>query len=200
MAHAGKLIGSRQSAGPRADNEDALAAWLQAARQWPALRGCLVAEKPFNRMDADAAVQLPAIAGTLARVIANPAMHCGQRVVPDQALPRITEFSGLRQIEPALNILASRAGMIAGWQKIDIKGMSIARWPRHLAAGHIHQRAHVMVRTTHRRTLAPLLHGTVTPTARLKRLMLRRSSSISLKICGSHKTAWSLKALFQLMP
>ena len=63
---------------------------------------------------------LRAIAGGLAGMIADAAHHGRQRVVVGQRAPRGLVVAGFRVNEPALNVLARRAGGVAGRQAVDI--------------------------------------------------------------------------------
>ncbi len=57
-------------------------------------------------------------------MIADPAMRRGQRVVGDQDFPGLAVIAGLRQREPGLDVLAGRAGVVAGRQQIGPNGMA----------------------------------------------------------------------------
>ena len=70
-----------------------------------------VAEKPLDRMDADRLVDVLAIARVLARVIADAAVHGGQRVVSDDDLPGLAIPARLRLGEPCLHVLAGGTGI-----------------------------------------------------------------------------------------
>jgi hypothetical protein len=56
-------------------------------------------------VNADGAVEILAVAGGFARVIADSTMHRGHGIVADQRLPGGAKIAGLRQIEPSLDIL-----------------------------------------------------------------------------------------------
>ncbi|MNK95149.1 hypothetical protein D3C87_1153740 [compost metagenome] len=67
-------------------------------------------------MDGDGIVHLGAVAGTLAGVIADPAMDGGQGVLFDQGLPGRLEAARFGEGKPGLDILTGRTGVIAGGQ------------------------------------------------------------------------------------
>ena len=71
-------------------------------------------------MYANCAVQLLAIAVIFARVVADPPVYSGHGIVADKRLPSVAMLSSLNQGKPRLNVLAGRAGMIAGRQEIGI--------------------------------------------------------------------------------
>ena len=115
-----EMIGGGQARRPPADHEDALARRLAQARVAPSLLDRGVAEEPLDRVYADRAVEMPAIAAVLARMIADPPMHRRQRVVGDEGPPRFLEAPALRQAEPGLNVLAGGTGMIARRQQVVV--------------------------------------------------------------------------------
>jgi hypothetical protein len=73
-------------------------------------------------MDTDRAIQLLAIALSFARMITNPAMNRGHRVILHNLLPSLFIVAGLHQGQPGLDIFPGRASMIAGRQKVFIFG------------------------------------------------------------------------------
>src|SRR5271166_1985688 len=80
-------------------------------------------------MDRYRRIHLTAIAAGFARVVANPAMCCRQRVVGDQRLPRLAEFAGLCVRQPALDIFPGRTGVVAGRPKVGPHRMPGAERP-----------------------------------------------------------------------
>ena len=88
----------------------------------PALLVGAVAEKTFHRVDADRLIEHAAVAAVFAGVVADPAVYRRQRIVGDQRLPGLPEIAGLGVRQPGLDVLAGRAGMIAGRQHVHIHG------------------------------------------------------------------------------
>ena len=149
VAQPGEMIGGRQSARPGADHQHP-----PAARRGLDLnvQPSCAARSPRKRSTAwmpTGAVQLAAIAGAFARMVADPAVHRRHRVVPHQRLPRLAILPGLRQPQPRLDVLARRAGVVAGRQQIDIDRMGGARRPGLAPVGHVDQRAHVADAVVH---------------------------------------------------
>ena len=117
-----ELVGRRQAGGAGADDEHALAGRLGVHGQPPALADRLVAEEALDAVDAYGIVQLRAVAGGLAWVVADAAHHGGQRVVLDQLAPRRLVVAGLGVVEPLLDVLAGRAAVVARRQAVHIHG------------------------------------------------------------------------------
>ncbi len=120
VAEAGQMIGGREAARSAADHEDALPARRRCGGDLPALLEGPIAEKALDRVDAHGAVEFGPIAVALAGVVADPAVHRRHRVVGDQRSPGVLEAPGLGMGEPGLNVLAGRAGVVAGRQQVDI--------------------------------------------------------------------------------
>ena len=82
----------------------------------------MIAEEPLDRIDPDRLVDLGAVAGRLARMIADAAHDRRQRIVGGERTPGGLVVAGFRVSEPALNVLARRAGGVAGRQAVDVDG------------------------------------------------------------------------------
>ena len=159
VAHAGEMIGGRQSARPGADHQHPPAARRGPGLERPAFLGGEIAEKALDRMDADRRVERAAIAGAFARMVADPAVHRRHRVVPHQRLPRLAILPRLGQPQPRLDVLARGAGVVAGGQQIDIDRMGGARRPGFAPVGHVDQRAHVADAVVHAGAFAVWIAG-----------------------------------------
>ena len=120
VAQARQMIGGGQAARAGTNDQHALAAWRGVDRERPSFVCGQIAEKALDGVDADCAVELLAIALVFARVVADPAVHGRQRIVADERLPSLAIAVQPAQGEPSLDVLAGRAGMIAGRQEIDI--------------------------------------------------------------------------------
>ncbi len=118
MAHAAEMPGAGETGRPRADDQHPLAG-LGAGGNGPALLGCPVAKEALDRVDQHRLVEVLAIAARLAGVIAGAAVHGGQRVVSDQRPPSGFEVAVAGEGQPRLNVLAGRAGGVAGRQVVD---------------------------------------------------------------------------------
>ena len=75
-------------------------------------------------MDAHGRVELGAVAARLARVVADAAVHRGHRVVADEVPPRFLVATGLREREPALDVLARGARRVARREHVRVDGLA----------------------------------------------------------------------------
>ena len=106
--------------GPAPTTSTRLPARLRRRRELPAEAQGLVADEALDRVDADALVQLRAVAGGLARVIADAAHAGRQRVGFGQQPPGPFVVARLGVEQPALDVLARRAGVVARRQAVDV--------------------------------------------------------------------------------
>jgi hypothetical protein len=120
MAQPPQVVGSRQAGGAGADDEHAFAALSLGWGERPALLDRLVAEEALDRIDADRLVDLGAITGRFTGMVAHPPHHRRQRIVLCEQAPRGFIIAGFGMGQPALNVLASGAGVIARWQPVHI--------------------------------------------------------------------------------
>ena len=151
VPEAGQMIGRRQAARTRADDQHALAA-RRGDRRHPALLGRKIAEKALHGMNAHRIVELGPIAARLARMIADATVHGRQRVVAQDRLPGLAVLAGLRQIEPGLHVLAGRAGVVAGRQQVDIDRPPRAHGTRALFAQQVDDGGEVRLPRCHGRS------------------------------------------------
>lgn len=82
----------------------------------------LITEKTFHGIDPDGVVQLPAVAGGFAGVIADPAHDDGKRILFHDLVPRLLVALFLGETEPRLNRLAGRADLVARRHPADVNG------------------------------------------------------------------------------
>jgi hypothetical protein len=128
VAQTREMIGCGQTAWASANDQHSLAAWRSVDLERPAFFCGQVAQKSLYGVYANRTVQLLAIAVIFARVVANPPVYRGHGIVADERFPSVPMLSSLNQGKPLLNVLAGRAGMIAGWQEIDIERSARAHW------------------------------------------------------------------------
>ncbi len=133
VAQPGQVVGRRQAAGTAADHQHPLAAGPRRVLRLPALLHRHIAEETLDGVDAHLLVGEGAVAGVLAGVVADPAVDRRKRVVLDQGLPGGLIVAGLGQRQPALDVLASRAGVVARRQEIHINRTARAKRARTLA-------------------------------------------------------------------
>ena len=120
VTEARELVGGRKPRRPGPDDQHALARRGGRPGELPAATQRLVAEEALDRIDADALVELRAVARGLAGVIADPAHDGGQRVVLCQHAPGLLVVPGFGVEQPALDVLAGGTGMVAGRQAVDV--------------------------------------------------------------------------------
>jgi hypothetical protein len=122
VAEALQMVGGTEPGGPGSDDEDALAAVGSRRRQGPAALDGVVTEEPLDGVDAHRLVELDAVARRLAGVVADATHHRRERIVLDEQTPRRFVVTGLGLVEPALDVLACRAGVVARRQPVDVDG------------------------------------------------------------------------------
>src|SRR5262249_37672008 len=99
---------------------------LRRRVELPAARDSLVAEEALDRVDRDCAVELGAVAGALARVVADAPVDRGERVVRDELPPGLLVPALLREPEPGLDVLAGRAARVARRQQVGVDRPPVA--------------------------------------------------------------------------
>ena len=144
MAKPRQMIGGRETARTSPDHQYALAGAGRIDRQRPFVLRCEIAQKAFDCVNADRTVEILAVAARFARVIADPAVHARQWVVPDERLPGLSKLGGLGERQPSLDVLAGGAGDIAGRQEIDIDRPLGPHRPRALLPARVDARGHVV--------------------------------------------------------
>ena len=169
VAEPGQVVGGRQPARPGADHEHPLAAADRRRVEQPPLLQREVAEEPLDRMDRDGAVEVGAVADALARVVADPPVDRGERIVRDELTPRLLVPARLGVRQPGLDVLAGRAAGVARRQQVDVDGSALSdRAGVGAPVQQVRQRRHVPHRVAHaarhgRTAMAP----TLTPMSRL---------------------------------
>jgi hypothetical protein len=122
VAESPQVVGGRQPAGARADDEDLPAAGRLRCLELPALLEGEVAEVALDGMNTDSAVRECAVTDVFAGVVADAAVDGWQRIVPHELAPGALEVAGLRQRQPRLDVFAGRARVVAGRQVVDVLG------------------------------------------------------------------------------
>ena len=120
VPHPRQVIGGGQAAGAGADHQHPLAAGRGGHGELPVFLQGQIAQKPLDGVDADRGIELAAIAGGLAGMVADPAVDTRHRVVLGQTLPSLLETARLRVRQPSLDVLARRTGVVAGGQQIHV--------------------------------------------------------------------------------
>ena len=150
---AGQVVGGGQPARAGADDEHPLAGRLGLDHaERPVVRRRQVAEEPFHGVDGDGAVQFGAVAHALARVVADPPVDRGERVVVGEQPPGALELTVARGGQPRLDVLACRAAGVARRQQVHVHRPASPRGPGKARALHqVRYRRQI----THGHTLHP---------------------------------------------
>ena len=130
MPAARQVIGGRQPARSRADDQHAPArtGWRRGER--PAVLAGEVAQEPLDRVDRDGAVEVGAVADALARVVTDPPVYRRKRVVGDELTPGLIVASRGGMTEPRLDVLPCGTVRVAGRQHFDVDRLALAHRPR----------------------------------------------------------------------
>ena len=112
-----EVVGGRQPGGAGSDDQDLLAGRRGIGLDGPALLDGLVPEEPLHRVDADGGVELGPVADRLARVVADPSHDRREGVVQHDLVPGavVPVAALLALVQPLLDVLACRAGVVARW-------------------------------------------------------------------------------------
>jgi len=145
----GEMVGGRQAARARADDQRPPPGAGRRVAERPAAVPGEIAQEPLHRVDGDRAVQAGPVADALAGVVADPPVDRGQRVVGDKLPPGLLVPAGLRMRQPRLDVLPGRAPGVARGQQIDVDGALLAHRPGPPApVQQVRQRRHI--RRVHR--------------------------------------------------
>ncbi|EXI73933.1 MAG: hypothetical protein AW07_02071 [Candidatus Accumulibacter sp. SK-11] len=120
MAEAAQVVGGRHSRRAGADDQNVLARFAGRRGQLPAALERLVAEEALDRIDPHRRIKLAAVAGALAGVVADPPHDRRERVVLGQVPPGAFIVARFGVEQPALDVLAGRALLVARWQPVEI--------------------------------------------------------------------------------
>ena len=121
VAHSAQVIGGRQARRTSADDQHPLAGGGRRGGQRPAGLQRRVAQEPFHGVDPHRLVEFRTVAGGLTGVVADPAHDRGERVVRHQDLPGLLVTTVLGFVQPALDVLPCRAGVVAWGQRVSVQ-------------------------------------------------------------------------------
>ena len=116
----GQVVGGREPGRAGADDEHPATAADLRNGELPLLLVGEVTEVALDRVDRHRAVELLAVAARLARVVADPAVDRGERVVGGQLPPGVLVLADPSVREPGLDVLAGRTGVVARRQQVDV--------------------------------------------------------------------------------
>ncbi len=120
VAEQPQVIRCGESRRTRTDDQDALSGERRRGVEVPAALEREIAEKPFDGVDRDRLVELPAVARALARMITHAAHQRGERILLHERAPRGFVIAAFRVVEPALDVFARRADLIARRQAVEV--------------------------------------------------------------------------------
>jgi hypothetical protein len=120
VAQAAQVVGRRHARGPGADDQHVLAGFRRRAGEASNPAQGLVAQEPLDRVDAHRRVQLAAVAGAFAGVVADAAHDRREGIVRGQMPPGGFVVAALGVVQPALDVFARRALRVAGRQAVDV--------------------------------------------------------------------------------
>jgi hypothetical protein len=118
VPQAPEVVRRRQAARSGTDDDDVPAGVRRRLWELPAVRDREIAEEALDRVDADRFVDLHAVACRLAGVVADPAHDGRQWVHCRQFPPGALVVSVLRGSQPATDVLAGRARVLARRAKL----------------------------------------------------------------------------------
>ena len=115
-----EVVGGGQASGSRPDDEDTMARGRRRRLGSPAFGQRPVAQEALDGVDAHRLVHRRPVARGLAWVEAGAPHDGGQRVVQHDLAPGRLVGAVLGQVQPLLDVLARRAGVVARGQAVDV--------------------------------------------------------------------------------
>ena len=122
MPEPAQMVRGSEPAGTGADDENSPAGGHRGRIRTPPFAQRPVAEKPFDRVDPDRLVHGGAVARRLAGVEAGATHDRRKRIVEHDLAPRRLVGTILGVVEPLLDVLPGRAGVVARWQAVHVDG------------------------------------------------------------------------------
>ena len=120
VAEAAQVISRGHARGAGTDDQHVLAAFAARGGVFPAALDGFVAEEAFDRVDADGGVELAAVTGAFAGVVADAAHDRREGVVARQVLPGLLVVTRFGVEQPALDVFTGRALVVAGRQAVAV--------------------------------------------------------------------------------
>ena len=120
-AHAAQLKRRRQTGWPATDDGNTSCGGERRV-ETPTLRNRLVADKALQFADRKRLVVTGAVAGGLARVVADAPGYRRKRVVPCQHIPGTTKIACTCQADPLGDVAIDRAGTVTRCRRLDVRG------------------------------------------------------------------------------
>ena len=120
MPEPSQVAGGGQPARAAADDQHALAAANGGKLELPPLLERQVSEEPLDRVDGNRAIEARAVAVALTRVVTDPSVDRGERVVGNQCPPRTLVVAVLDLSQVALDVLPRRTGRVARREQVDV--------------------------------------------------------------------------------
>ncbi len=133
MAQPRQMVRCGQARRPRTHHQHPFASRRCGRRQGPAFGDGLVTQKTLDRVDAHRLVQLGAVARAFAGVVAHATHDGGKGVVLHQLLPGGFVVARFGMEQPALDVLACWALVVAGGHAVQVHRAGVA--PRACVVG-----------------------------------------------------------------
>ncbi len=124
------MVRGAQSRRARAHDEDPLARVRTGTRELQPVLNPVVAEEPFDGVDANGFVHLGAIARGLTGMKTDAPHDRRERILLDELAPRGLVVTRLGFVEPALDVLTGRTSVVTRWQAVDVDRTLDAPGPR----------------------------------------------------------------------
>ena len=138
-----EVISGRETTRSRANHQHALARGRRLDWQLPALLHGKVAQKPLNGVNGDRTVKCASVALVFARVIADPPVDRRKGVVAGECGPGVTVAARTHLLKPTLDVLTSRADLVAGRQEVFVDWPTRRRRPGAPLGKKVYERCHV---------------------------------------------------------
>ena len=121
VTQARQVIRRGEPGGSGAHHQHVLAGRGGGLFELPAQLDRLIAEEALDGVDAHRLIDLAPVAGRLTGVVADAAHHGRHRIVLGERAPSLLVVAGFGVIEPALDVLTRRTGVVARRQTIQIE-------------------------------------------------------------------------------
>ena len=122
VAEHGQVVGGGQAGGAGSDDEDAVSGGIDGLDELPALLDGEVTEVTLDGVNGHCAVEVGAVAGHLAGVVADTTVDGREGVVGSELTPCLLLLMSLDETQPFLDVLARRATGITRREHVEVDG------------------------------------------------------------------------------
>jgi hypothetical protein len=117
-----EVVGGRQAGRASANDEDAVPGGLRGPGERPALFNGKVTEVALHGVNGHGTIEVGAVTGHFAGVVADTTVDGREGVVGGQLTPCLLFFVGLDEAQPLLNVFAGWAASITGRKHVEVYG------------------------------------------------------------------------------